>query len=187
VRPGRQAQRVGASLTAAGVEVARAFGLRLRRQSIDPPPRARPLELPHPDRIQPFRFSFFRHDVAYHTAVDVRIARGKWAEGPIDAWMRPLFPLVAGEATSPCERVLILADAESGVCPPLNPRDWSFVNPDLTVYFAREPRGEWVGLQIESEAHVDGIGLAHSTLSDLEGPFGIAGQSLVVAARAPAP
>jgi hypothetical protein len=54
------------------------------------------------------------------------------------------------------------------------------------VYFAREPRGEWLGLQIESEAHGDGIGLAHSTLSDVDGPFGLAAQSLVVAPRRPA-
>lgn len=187
VRPGRQVQRVSASLTASGVEVARALGVRLRRQRLDVPGRGRALELPHPDALKPFRFSFFRHDVAYHTAVEMRISRGTWGHGPIDGWMRPLFPLVAGEPTSPCERVLILADAESGVCPPVNPQEWTFVNPDLTVYFAREPRGEWLGLQIESEAHADGIGLAHSVLSDLDGPFGIAAQSLVVAPRAPAP
>jgi hypothetical protein len=187
LRAGRQAQRISASLIASGVEVARAVGLRVRRQHIDLPRRVTTLDLPRPDALTPFHFSFFRHDVAYHSAVDLRIARGKWGEGPIDCWMRPLFPLVANQPTSPCERVLILADAESGVCPPLDPHEWSFVNPDLTVYFAREPRGEWLGLQIESEAHPDGSGLAHSALSDLDGHFGVAAQTLVVAPRPPAP
>jgi len=59
------------------------------------------------------------------------------------------------------------------------------LNPDLTVYFGREPRGEWLGLQITSEAHADGTGLAQSALSDLDGPFGRAAQSLVVAPRPP--
>ncbi|HYV66377.1 MAG TPA: thioesterase family protein [Myxococcales bacterium] len=185
VRAGKQAQRIAASLFASGVEVARALGLRLRRSALElpEPPSAAPL--PHPDGLVPHRFSFFRHPVAYHTAIELRIARGTWAEGPVDAWMRPLFPLVRGETTSACERVLILADAESGVCPPLHPDRWSFLNPDLTVYFGREPRGEWLGLQIRSEAHADGTGLAQSALSDLSGPFGRAAQSLVVAPRTP--
>ena len=185
VRAGKQVQRVGASLFADGVEVARALGLRLRRQQLDlaEPPSAAPL--PHPDTLPSHRFSFFRHDIAYHRAIELRIARGTWAKGPVDGWMRPLFPLVRGETSSPCERVLILADAESGVCPPLDPARWSFVNPDLTVYFGREPRGEWLGLQIVSEGHADGVGLAQSALSDQEGPFGRAAQSLVVAPRAP--
>jgi len=185
VRAGRQAQRVGASLSAGGVEVARALGLRLRRQRLDLPERPSGPRLPYPDALPPHRFSFFRHEVAYHTAIELRIARGTWAKGPVDAWMRPLFPLVRGEPTSACERVLILADAESGVCPPLEPDRWSFLNPDLTVYFGREPRGQWIGLEIVSEAHADGTGLAQSALSDLEGPFGRASQSLVVAPRTP--
>ena len=186
VRAGKQVQRVGASLSVGGVEVARALGLRLRRQQLDlVEPPATPRPLPHPDGLVPHRFSFFRHEVAYHTAIELRIARGTWAKGPVDAWMRPLFPLVRGEPTSACERVLILADAESGVCPPLAPDRWTFLNPDLTVYFGREPRGEWLGLEITSEAHADGTGLAQSALSDLEGPFGRAAQGLVVAPRPP--
>jgi len=185
VRAGRQAQRVGASLSAGGVEVARALGLRLRRQRLELLERPSGPRLPHPDTLTPHRFSFFRHEVAYHTAIELRIARGAWAEGPVDAWMRPLFPLVRGEPTSACERVLILADAESGVCPPLEPDRWSFLNPDLTVYFGRDPRGQWIGLEIVSEAHADGMGLAQSALNDLEGPFGRAAQSLVVAPRTP--
>jgi hypothetical protein len=183
-RPGRQVQRVEASLRADGVDVARAAGVRLRRQALSLPERRPALPpLPPPDTVPPFRFNFFRHAVGYHSAVDARIARGDWARGPVDAWMRPRIPLVAGEPTSPVERVLIVADAESGVCPPLDPERFTFVNPDLTVYFAREPRGAWVGMQIVSDAQADGIGLAQSALSDLAGSFGRAAQSLLIAPR----
>jgi hypothetical protein len=185
LRGGKQAQRIVAALSAGGVEVARALGLRLRRQRLDLPENRVPPPLPHPDTLTPHRFSFFRHEIAYHTAIELRVARGTWANGPVDGWMRPLFPLVRGEPTSPCERVLILVDAESGVCPPVHPDRWSFLNPDLTVYFGREPRGEWLGLQIVSEAHADGTGLAQSALCDLDGPFGRAAQSLVVGPRGP--
>jgi hypothetical protein len=147
-----------------------------------PAAAARPV-LPPPDSLPPFRFDFFRHAVGYHVAVETRIARGEWARGPLDAWMRLRVPLVLGEEMSPRERVLVVADAESGVCPPVDPFRYSFVNPDLTVYFAREPQGEWVGMQIASQANADGIGLAHSELSDVQGSFGRAAQSLIVSPR----
>jgi hypothetical protein len=182
-RPGKNVQRVEASLRANRVEVARASGLRIRVQPLPLPSRAAEPLLPHPDSVPEFRFDFFRHEVGYHVAVEAKIARGEWGRGPVDAWMRPRVPLVAGEETSARESVLVVADAESGVCPPVDPFRYSFVNPDLTVYFARAPRGDWVGLQIVSHASADGIGLAHSELSDLQGSFGRAAQSLVVANR----
>jgi acyl-coenzyme A thioesterase PaaI-like protein len=182
-RPGQKVQRLEASLRASGTEVARATGVRIRVQELPLAPVAAAPLLPHPDSIAPFRFEFFRHAVGYHLAVDARIARGEWAKGPIDAWMRARVPLVAGEATSAREAVMIVADAESGVCPPVDPFRYSFANPDLTVYFARAPRSDWVGMQIVSTAWPDGIGLAHSELSDLQGSFGRAAQSLFVALR----
>ena len=183
VRAGKQVQRLSASLAAGGVEVARALALRIRRAALPLEDPRSPPPLPPPESLQPFVFPFFRNPVAYHRAVDVRIARGTWGSGPVDAWMRNLIPLIAGEPTSPLERVMSLVDAESGVCPPLDPMVYGFPNPDLTVYFAREPRGEWVGLQIESQARSDGTGLAQSALSDVDGVFGRALQSLVIAAR----
>ena len=75
VRAGKQVQRIGATLTASGIEVARASGLRLRRQRIEVRERVGSATLPHPETLSPFRFSFFRHAVAYHTAIEMRIAR----------------------------------------------------------------------------------------------------------------
>jgi Thioesterase-like superfamily len=182
-RPGQKVQRLEASLRASGTEVARATGLRIRAQELPlAASRAAPL-LPHPDSIEPFRFEFFRHEVAYHRAVDARIVRGEWAKGPVDAWMRARVPLVEGEPTSAREGAMIVADAESGLCPPVDPFRYSFANPDLTVYFARPPQGGWIGMQIVSTAWADGIGLATSELSDLQGSFGRAAQSLFVATR----
>jgi hypothetical protein len=182
-RPGQKVQRLEATLRASGTEVARATGLRIRAQELPLAPLPLLPLLPHPDSIAPFRFDFFRHAVGYHLAVEARIVRGEWANGPVDAWMRARVPLVAGEPTTARAAVLIVADAESGVCPPVDPFRYTFANPDLTVYFARTPRSDWAGMQIVSTAWPDGIGLAHSELSDLQGSFGRAAQSLFVATR----
>lgn len=113
----------------------------------------------------------------------MRIVRGVWGEGPVAGWMRPRVPLVAGEAMSPWERVVSVADAESGLCPPLPPARYAFPNPDLTVTLDRPLVGERVGFDSRSTARASGVGLAESALYDREGIVGRSVQTLVVGLR----
>jgi hypothetical protein len=119
--------------------------------------------------------------------MDIRVVEGRWGELPIGVWGRMRVPLVGDEVPSAIERTMVLADAESGIGPPLDPTAFSFVNPDLTVYFARAPQGEWIGMRVSSFASSDGIGLAESQLFDEKGPFGRAAQSLLLRAAPPKP
>jgi acyl-Coa thioesterase superfamily protein/acyl-CoA thioesterase superfamily protein len=185
VRAGRQAQRIAARLVAGGVEVARALGLRVRRGAVALPPARCPATPPPPgpEGLPGHVFDFFQHDVAYHRAVEIRIARGVWGQGPMAAWMRPLVPLVDGEAMSPLCRVLTVADAANGICPVLDFTRYTFINPDLTVYLGRVPAGEWIGLDVASAADPIGIGLVQGELHDTRGAVGRCLQSLVVDAR----
>jgi hypothetical protein len=182
-RVGRQAHRIDASLVADGVEVARAAGLRLRMAATGATAASSSPRLPPPESVKPFAFPFFRKEPGYHTAMDVRIVEGRWGSVPIGAWGRARVPLIAGEETSAVERTMILADAESGIGPPLDPMQFAFVNPDLVVYFARATSGEWTGLRVAAQASSDGIGLAESELFDEHGPFGRAAQSLFIRPR----
>lgn len=186
VRAGRQVQRLQARLTSAeGAELATASGLRARRGSLAlPPAPARPDALPGPEGVESFVFPFFQTgSVAYHRGVEARIVRGAWCQGPLLAWMRTLFPLIEGEPTSPLERLLVLADAESGVCPPLDPRQYTFPNPDLTVHLTRDPQGEWFALDAVPCVEPNGLGLVASALHDQAGFLGRAAQGLIVEPR----
>src|SRR5207244_4825488 len=69
---------------------------------------------PPPEASAPFEFPFFVDPVGYHSAVEVRIARGTWGQGPVAAWMRLRVPLVAGEVPSPLPRLLVAAGSASG-------------------------------------------------------------------------
>jgi hypothetical protein len=185
-RPGRSVQRLDATLSVDGVEVARASGLRIRRRAVTLPEggTASPTgSAVAPEMLPVFAFPFFQHDVGYHRAVDVRFARGAWGDRDVVAWARPTVDLVEGEVLDPAERVLIIVDAESGICPPLDPMRYTFVNPDLTVYFERPLEGDWVGLAARSAAHAHGVGIAESLLFDARGAVGRGAQSLVVADR----
>jgi hypothetical protein len=186
LKRGRQAQWHIARLFAEdGSELARATGLRVRRTALELPPAKVPRSpaLPDPEQLAPFVFPFFTAAVGYHTAVDLRVARGRWNRGPAAAWIRMKVPLVLGTPTSALERVLVAADATNGVCPVLDVERFTFVNPDLTVCFSREPTGEWIGLDARSHADAIGIGMAQAEIHDCSGEVGRCLQSLVVDAR----
>ena len=180
---GGKVQRLSARLTVDGDEVMRAAGLRVRRTPLGdmppppPPPGARPEQVPE------FRFPFFRTEPAYHTAIEGRFVKGRWGDREVFAWARLRVPLVEGEPTSPLQRTFTVADAESGLCPPVDVAHYTFLNPDLTVLVDREPEGEWLGLDVVSTASSHGVGLAQSALYDARGLFGRAAQCLVVEQR----
>ncbi len=138
---------------------------------------------PAPDNHPPFVFPFFPWDEGYQTAVDIRVLDPPWGNTPVRCWARARVPLIAGRETRPEAHVLILADAESGMGPPLDPMVWTYVNPDLTVYFGRRPETGWVGLDIRSFAGDSGGGLSEARLRDPRGVFGRSAQSLVVQKR----
>lgn len=179
---GRQVQRLEATLYAGDVLVARAGGLRIRRKAVLVPQPDEP-RMPSPAGLPETPFTFFTVEVGYHRAVEARIARGTWGAGPVAGWMRTRVPLVAGEPTRPWERVVCLADAESGLCPPLSPSTFTFLNPDLAVTLDREPLGEWIGFDVRSVARPHGVGLAESALYDERGPFGRSVQTLLIEER----
>jgi hypothetical protein len=180
---GRAVDRLVARLSCDGREVAIATAVRIRRVPVDVPAPPPPPRWPAPEALPGFRFHFFRHEVAFHRAVELRPVSGAWGSTPIAFWTRLAVPLVAGRPLLPAERVVVMADAQSGMGVPLDPARFTFVNPDLTVHLARDPIGAWVGFDIRSVAHGSGVGLAQSAIRDADGEIGRSAQGLVVAAR----
>jgi hypothetical protein len=187
VRDGRRARGYAAVLSAGGQVVARATALVVRTEPVTPPPVPvqEPL-LPPPGEATPFQFPFFRDPVGYHTGVETRMARGTFGSGRAAAWMRLRVPLVLGEAPSPAQRVLAVADSGSGVGAAFDPaRFVPFINADLTVSLHRLPDGEWVGLDAVTALEPHGIGLTRTGLYDARGPIGEGLQGLVVGQPVP--
>jgi hypothetical protein len=186
-RPGKRVQLVRASLAVDGVEVARATALRMRRAQLTLPKLpATAMAPPHHSQGRPRTDDMFRYDdlpsFAYD-GVDHRIVAGGFdIPGPATDWMRLRQPLVEGEPTSPLCRAVAAADFGNGLSSALPPSEgYSFINPDLTVYFHREPVGEWICLAAESHLSPIGVGVAESRLWDEAGAFGRSLQSLLVA------
>ena len=172
VRAGTKVRRLQAALTTAdGTTLVQASAVALRTADVLPATLGD--ESPSPLSVEaaaPFQFSFFPDPVGYHTAMETKIARGTWGKGPVIAWMRPRVALVEGEATSPLQRLLIVADSASGVAVVLEPAHHTFVNADLTVGQLEETitvTGEAPVVDIRSSRGQ--VQLAQETLQSLPG------------------
>jgi hypothetical protein len=187
VRPGRRVQMFEATLTGAGGEdLIRARGWRIRRASLDLPAEALPADPPPPGPEEGAEPEFFKTGQAegYHTAMEWKALRGGFLEvGPATFWMRQVVPLVEGEVPSPLQRTLVIADVGNGISSVLDPREFIFINVDLTVHLERMPVGEWICVDAVTRPQPSGAGSAESQLSDGSGRIGRAVQTLLFAAR----
>jgi hypothetical protein len=186
IRPGRRVMLLEATVTdESGAEVARARALRIRPGELgQPPPAPPPFAGPEEGRANDFPRAgppMFATD-----AMEIRFVEGAFTRlGRATAWFRLRRPLVAGHAISPLERVAAAGDFGNGIATVLSWEEHIFINPDLTLYFEREPRGEWVALQAEMRVGPGSVAVAESVLWDEEGRIGRAMQALLVGPRTP--
>ena len=184
IRPGRSVVLASASLSDPKGVVMKAQAWSIRTEKLDlervvhgrrppaGPEEGRSVEL------------FPTEERSYLTSMEWRFVRGEFLkEGPAAAWGRMRHALIEGEEISPLSRVLVLADSGSGISSALDFGKWIYINPDLSVYLHRLPRGEWVCLDAETTIEPHGIGMAASVLSDETDVIGRGLQSLYLAPR----
>lgn len=181
VRPGRSVELVSASISADGRVAATARAWRMVRGDTDT--QAGGGSEPLPDSAGWSEQSVLDGwNTGYAAALEWRIAEG-FAPGRAQVWARPLIPLLATEEPSGLQRTLTVADSASGASNRLSPREWIFINTDLTVHLHRDPVGEWVGMDAETVIGPTGAGTATSVLHDGSGPVGRSEQALLITPR----
>jgi hypothetical protein len=185
LRPGRKVQLVEATLASDEHDVARATALRIRQKDVHLPddlPMDAPVIEPPEGGADAHRLGEFLD--GFHThGVEHRFVRGQMSiPGPATDWIRLRVPLLDDEEPSPLVRVCAAADFGNGASGIL-PKSHTYINPDLTIYLHRYPRGEWVCIDATTRVEPHGIGLAESRLFDRDGPIGRALQSLIIEER----
>jgi hypothetical protein len=184
LREGRKIQLCAVRLLAGDVVMVGASVLKIKTQALTLPPEVADLriELPGPDQIHDQQPDF--SSSPFVTGISVRAARGRFGvPGPGAIWYRVDRPLVEGAPVSQAMRAVVAADFCNATAATLDFRQWTFINADLTVSFARQPVGAWILLDGESWIGPDGAGLAMARLADERGYFGRAIQSLVIEKR----
>jgi hypothetical protein len=121
----------------------------------------------------------------YFENVSVRLIEGALERpGPAAAWMRLDVPLVEGEANTPLVQAVQAADFSSGVAQIVDMREWTFINPEISLYFFRAPEDEWILIRSRTRVGANGAGLTTATLSDRQGPFAEVMQAMTFEKRA---
>ncbi|MFL6840537.1 MAG: thioesterase family protein, partial [Bradyrhizobium sp.] len=161
LREGRKIQLCAIRLLADGVVVVGASVLKIKAQALVLPLEISdvPVALPGPDQsiVEPAKFA----GSPFVKCISMRAARGRFGVvGPGAIWFRVDQPLVESSAVSQAMRAVVAADFSNGTSAALDFREWTFINADLTVSFARQPVGEWILLDGESWIGADGAGVA---------------------------
>ncbi len=180
LRPGRRVALLETVLEARGQEVLYARGWRIGT-SAGLPVIGRDDSIPEvpPKPMKPAFPGGFTD--GYLTAIDWRFAAGGFDQtGPSLAWGRPRIPLLPGEELSPMCRTLLIADSGNGVGAVVDPREFQFLNVDLTVVLQRDPEGEWILLEPATTMGGQGTGLAQTAIFDRGGYVGTGMQTLLV-------
>lgn len=182
VRPGRRVTLLEGSLQVDGEAYVLARGWRMGRHvTATPSSAARAASPPLPAKSSPLVWDGAFLD-GYLRAIEVRQTRGVFAGiGPGAAWIRVRIPLVDGEQPSSFQRAAIIADSGSGVSQGVDNRAWQAINVDLTLSLHRDQVGDWIHLDSNTVVTTEGAGRTDSVLGDVEGEFGRAIQTLVVA------
>ena len=186
LRPGRRVQQLAATLTLDedGTELMRATAWRVASPPFAAAGGPDDIAPPRPQDAEPVTLPWWNTDVAYHAAVEWRLATGSIAEpGPACVWTRMRIPLVAGEETTPLQHLLVVGDAASGVSWQLDWDRFTFPNVDFSVHLQRVPHGEWLAMDAVTRIGPESFGQAYSTLHDLDGRVGHTTQTLVVGER----
>jgi hypothetical protein len=101
-------------------------------------------------------------------------------------WIREVYPFVGEEALTPFVRAALAADAVNGSANG-GDRGLGYINADLTLYLARLPEGEWVGLEATGHGSDAGVAFGTASVYDLQGRIGHVAMSAVADLRLLAP
>jgi Thioesterase-like superfamily len=185
LRAGRRIEQIEATLSTGERAVMRATAWRLRL--LETPEVATPVPPPPPpSEAISSEFVGWPGDteIAYRDALDWRWISGNFTEpGPACVWGRVRYPLVADQEITPLERLLVMADAASGVSAVLPWDEYLFVNVDLGIHLERPPHGEWMAMDAQTRIGDVGAGQCTAVLSDGLGRVGTSTQTLLVERR----
>jgi hypothetical protein len=188
VRPGRRVEMVAARLFVEDRLACTATAWRVReepgstRHLVEAPTPLPPI----PEEGDTRFFEGVPPEWGYGPSVEWRFVEGGF-EGPSTGrarlWTRVRIPLVAGEATAPLHRLMVVADSANGVSVRLPIQEWWSIPNTLTVTVERAPSEEWMWMDAATDLSPHGRGLAHAVLADREGVLAHVAQPLLVSRR----
>ncbi len=186
VRISGRVHRITAELHDGDELVARSSAVALKTEDLDPPEWEAPSTVaPDPpeafEPADPPRWASGDVTTYHRNAVEHRFTAGSFREpGPAIDWVRLRVPVVVGAEPTSLERLCAAADFGSGISAVYGPRSaYGLINANLTISLYRHASSDWISLDATTHVGPQGCGLGVTTLGDVDGPVGIATQSLL--------
>lgn len=179
-REGRNIQTLQISIYSDGKECVRASALRIRKAEFDMPENVLPPSNPFDPVSEPMPARFAE---GFNEGMTIHEATGKPGQMRTAAWFHYARPFFADLPTTPLMRAAVTGDYSNGFGSRLDFNEWTYINADLTLHFARQPVGERIMLTANAWIDGNGSGISYGELSDELGFFGRSTQSLVIAKR----
>jgi hypothetical protein len=169
IRSGRRVSVMEVSISGTDVEVARASALLLRGgpHPGGAPWRAPAWDAPLPETLQAPEGA----DESGGWEIRLLTPGGFWSAERKRIWTRDRWQLVAGEDPSPVVRAALAADLPNPLANS-SAEGLRFINADLTLFLARPPVSEWIGVEVAGHLGHDGIAIGSCTLYDTSGAIG---------------
>ncbi len=185
LRMGRSVAKVGIRLTVDGKLHSIADALLLRKAPDRPEIRTADVQSPQLAEATAGTFPVKKKtggSAFFGDALDIRYEPGSddGASGQTTLWMRTTVPILEDEVPSGFQSISPLSDCANGISPNQPFTEVAALNPDLTLAFHREPVGDWFAMDAVTHAHPNGIGSTEARLFDVDGPVGMASQTLLL-------
>jgi hypothetical protein len=108
--------------------------------------------------------------------------RAEARSGRQSLWLKLTADIVPGSPASPIATAVAISDFGGSTLRDYS-ADWAYPNMDIAVHFSRTPRGEWVHAASAPMMLGHGVAVVDHHLSDLNGPFARAHQTLFLSRR----
>ena len=169
VRDGRRVRVAEVSIHSAGVEVARASALMLRTgdHPVAAPWQSPEWAAPRPDTLP----AAGEGDAGGGWDIRLLTPGGFWTAERKQLWARDRWQLVAGEQPSAAVRAALAADLPNPLANS-SADGLQFINADLTLFLARLPTSEWIGLEVDGHLGHDGVAVGTCRMYDTAGAIG---------------
>ncbi len=180
-RPGERLSIWDVSLESGDRVLARGTGL-LAAPGDGGPDAVGPAESPGPDQgAAPTRR--VARSSPFFEGIEFRVVSGDiGSAGPAAVWTNVSHWWFDDGPPSGLAKLAAVADVAYGYGLPIDSSRWLAMNLDLCLHLLREPRGQWLLLDAETELTPTGVGVGHAAVADLDGRLGRVTQSVVLRA-----
>lgn len=178
VRDGKRIQIIETTVIAAGKEVAKGTGLKLKQTEIELPDGVTLASdtLTDPEQLETMSMVGSTNQSnlppGLHYNLQMKRISGFTAKGEGQAWFYMPLEVVKDKPTTPFVHMCMISDFGNGTGQIYVKNSMGSINADISLHLHRIPTEKWIGFDSKTEMQLNGVGIILTKLYDTKGPIG---------------